>query len=117
MKIKRKGRTYDDTPTPQVLDGEGQRDNYAINRVVLYFTGAQCRPVGYEVFRNSRKLMDRFNEHAKGTVILSAVWIDGEPATRNRNSWKNYGDFGFFILQGKKMLADDLVFCINSRPT
>jgi len=38
------------------------------------------------------------------------VWLDGAPAVRARNSWKGYGDNGFFILQGSKMLADDLVF-------
>lgn len=46
-----------------------------------------------------------------------AVWLDGEVAVRIRNSWKGWGDFGFGILQGSKMLADDLVFCLNSHPT
>lgn len=44
------------------------------------------------------------------------VWIDGGPAVRIRNSWQGWGDFGFGILQGSKMLADDLVFCFNARP-
>lgn len=46
-----------------------------------------------------------------------AVWLDGTVAVRIRNSWKGWGDFGFGILQGSKMLADDLVFCLNSRPS
>jgi hypothetical protein len=45
------------------------------------------------------------------------VWLDGDVAVRIRNSWENWGDFGFGILQGSKMLADDLVFCLNARPT
>jgi hypothetical protein len=38
------------------------------------------------------------------------MWLDGDIAIRARNSWEGYGDFGFFTLQGSKMLADDLVF-------
>ena len=69
MNIKRQGRTYDDTPTPQVLDGEGQRDNYRINRVgiVANFTG--------RVFDNSRALMDYF---ASFDGIIVSITIDGE---------------------------------------
>ncbi len=43
------------------------------------------------------------------------VWIDGGPAVRIRNSWKGWGDYGFGILQGNKMLADDLVGLLNSQ--
>ena len=45
------------------------------------------------------------------------IWLDNTAAVRIRNSWKGWGDFGFGILQGSKMLADDLVFCLNARPT
>lgn len=58
-----------------------------------------------------------YNWQSHETTLCDAVWLDGTAATRNRNSWKNYGDFGFFILQGSRMLADDLVFCLNARPT
>lgn len=43
-------------------------------------------------------------------TYCECVWIDGAIGIRFRNSWKGYGDFGFSILQGSKMLADDLVF-------
>lgn len=58
-----------------------------------------------------------YNWQSHETTLCDLVWLDGDIATRNRNSWKNYGDFGFFILQGSKMLADDLVFVLNTRPT
>lgn len=48
---------------------------------------------------------------------VDPVWIDGTVAVRIRNSWRGWGDFGFGILQGSKMLADDLVFAFNARPT
>lgn len=47
---------------------------------------------------------------------VDPVWLDGTVAVRIRNSWRNWGDFGFGILQGSKMLADDLVFLLNARP-
>lgn len=58
-----------------------------------------------------------YNWQSHETTLVDVVWLDGTVATRNRNSWKNYGDFGFYILQGSKMLADDLVFVLNTRPT
>lgn len=42
------------------------------------------------------------------------IWLDGEVAVRIRNSWRGWGQFGFGVLQGSKMLADDLVFLQNS---
>lgn len=45
------------------------------------------------------------------------VWLDGDVAVRIRNSWKGWGDFGFGILQGSRMLADDLVFATSARPS
>jgi hypothetical protein len=42
-------------------------------------------------------------------TYCECVWLDGQIAVRARNSWKGYGDFGFFILQGSKMLPDDYV--------
>lgn len=41
---------------------------------------------------------------------VDPVWIDGGPAIRIRNQWAGWGDYGFGILQGRKMLADDIVF-------
>lgn len=39
-----------------------------------------------------------------------AVWLDGAIAIRKRNSWgMSYGSRGYFIQQGSKMLADDIV--------
>lgn len=49
-------------------------------------------------------------------TYCECVWIDGEVAIRFRNSWKGYGDNGFSILQGSKMLADDLVFPSTAIP-
>jgi hypothetical protein len=43
-------------------------------------------------------------------TYCDVLWLDGKVAIRARNSWLNYGDNGFFTLQGSKMLADDLVF-------
>lgn len=37
------------------------------------------------------------------------IWLDGTVAVRIRNSWGNWGDNGFGILQGSKMLPDDAV--------
>lgn len=39
------------------------------------------------------------------------VWVDGDIATRCRNSWgMSYGDNGgYLILQGRKMIPDDMV--------
>ncbi len=39
------------------------------------------------------------------------VWLDGDIATRDRNSWgMQYGDNGgYLILQGRKMIPDDMV--------
>jgi hypothetical protein len=48
---------------------------------------------------------------------VDPVWIDGDAAVRIRNSWRGWGDNGFGILQGSKMLADDLVFPISALPT
>jgi hypothetical protein len=41
--------------------------------------------------------------------VADAVWLDGGLAWRIRNSWGQWGDNGFGILQGSKMLADDAV--------
>jgi hypothetical protein len=47
-------------------------------------------------------------------TYTECVWIDGQVAVRARNSWRGYGDFGFFILQGSKMLADDYVVPVSA---
>jgi hypothetical protein len=38
-----------------------------------------------------------------------AVWLDNTVALRIRNSWKAWGENGFGVLQGSKMLPDDAV--------
>ena len=44
------------------------------------------------------------------TTAIDPVWLDGTAATRNENSWgPGYGDQGFFVLQGSRMLPDDAV--------
>jgi len=43
-------------------------------------------------------------------------WIVFVPAIIVRNRLQGWGDFGFGVLQGSRMLADDLVFCLAGRP-
>lgn len=44
------------------------------------------------------------------TTGLDALWVDGAIATGNMNSWSEaYGDKGYFVLQGRRMLPDDMV--------
>lgn len=50
-----------------------------------------------------------YNWWGHEVVACDAVWQDGTVATRIRNSWKNWGDFGFGILKGTKQDADDAV--------
>ena len=80
MKIKRKGRTYDDSPTVQVLDGEGQRDNYSINKVTLNVAryDGTVEYLGARQFHNSRKILDALaalgeNERVVGVFVDDLV--------------------------------------------
>ena len=50
-------------------------------------------------------------------VACDPLWIDNGPAIRIRNSWANWGDYGFGILQGSKMLPDDAVAPISTTLT
>lgn len=51
-------------------------------------------------------------------TYCECVWLDGQVAVRFRNSWgSSYGKDGFSILQGSKMLADDLVFPMTALAT
>jgi hypothetical protein len=43
------------------------------------------------------------------TSRYEPIWLDGQLAWRDRNSWANYGYNGFFILQGSKRIFDDCV--------
>ncbi len=49
-------------------------------------------------------------------TLVDAIWMDGEVAIRFWNSWgSNWGDNGFGIVRGRKMLADDLVGIYSAR--
>lgn len=50
-----------------------------------------------------------FNWWGHLVTAVDAVWLDGALAIRIRNSWLNWGDYGFGILQGSKALPDDAV--------
>jgi hypothetical protein len=50
-------------------------------------------------------------------TLTDADWIDNEIAVIIRNSWQGWGDFGFGVLQGSRMLADDLVAVSGSSLT
>ena len=58
-----------------------------------------------------------YNWWSHQITIVEPVWLDGEVAMRIRNSWKGWGDYGFGILRGSKMLPDDLVFCVSGSTT
>lgn len=83
-------------------------------RAVEWF---ECRP------RNDDELMSGLLRRMPGAggynwwghevSVLDPVWLDGTHATRIRNSWQNWGEFGFGILQGSKMRPDDLVFLVS----
>lgn len=46
-------------------------------------------------------------------TYYEVVWLDGEVAIRARNSWgMEYGDDGWFILQGNRMMPDDYVVAV-----
>lgn len=49
------------------------------------------------------------NHWSHEVVCCDAVWLDGAIATRIRNQWEGWGDDGFGIQQGSKILADDAV--------
>ena len=48
---------------------------------------------------------------------IDPLWLDGAPAIRIRNQWRGWGENGFGILQGRKMLADDIVFPVAVLPS
>lgn len=50
-----------------------------------------------------------FNWWGHEVTAVDAVWLDGALAIRIRNSWLNWGDYGFGILQGSRALPDDAV--------
>jgi len=50
-------------------------------------------------------------------IACDPLWINGKPAIRIRNSWGGWGDYGFGILQGSKMLPDDAVAPISGTLT
>ncbi len=51
-----------------------------------------------------------YNWWGHEVTAIDCVWLDGEIAIRIRNSWgMSWGDKGFSILQGNKMIPDDAV--------
>lgn len=50
-----------------------------------------------------------YNWWGHEVTAIDAVWLDGTVAIRIRNSWANWGDNGYGILQGNRMLPDDAV--------
>ena len=49
-----------------------------------------------------------FNWWGHEVTAYDAIWLNGRLAIRCRNSWgMEYGDKGFFVLQGSKMYFDD----------
>lgn len=58
-----------------------------------------------------------YNWWSHETTGYDPLWLDGQPAYRDRNSWAmSYGDKGFFTLKGSKMLADDIVIPVLVLP-
>lgn len=92
-------------------DTQAARDAAMNYRVVEWF---ECIPRNLEQMVS---MLLRLKPGAAGlnwwsheVTYCDVIWLDGTVAIRARNSWKGYGDFGFFTLQGSKMYADDLVF-------
>ncbi len=55
-----------------------------------------------------------FNWWRHQVSLIDPMWLDGRPALRPRNSWgMSWGDEGYGVLQGSKMLPDDAVACIS----
>ncbi len=55
-----------------------------------------------------------FNWWRHQVSLMDPMWLDGRPAARQRNSWgMSWGDEGYGVLQGSKMLPDDAVACIS----
>jgi len=50
-----------------------------------------------------------YNWWGHEVTAIDPVWFDGEVAVRIRNSWGNWGENGYGILRGAKMLPDDAV--------
>ena len=57
-----------------------------------------------------------FNWWGHEVTLVDAIWLDGEVAIRFWNSWgSSWGQGGFGILRGQKMLADDIVGLYSAR--
>ncbi|TXI84792.1 MAG: hypothetical protein E6Q40_08840 [Cupriavidus sp.] len=50
-----------------------------------------------------------YNWWGHEVTACDPVWLDGAAAVRIRNSWLNWGDYGFGVLQGSRVLPDDAV--------
>jgi hypothetical protein len=57
---------------------------------------------------------DGYNWWSHEVTGVDPVWVNSRLALRSRNSWgMDYGDRGFFVLEGSKMMADDSVAIVS----
>ena len=62
-------------------------------------------------------IADGYNWWSHEVTGVDPVWVNGKVAIRTRNSWgMSYGDRGFFVLEGSKMMADDSVAIVSLMP-
>jgi hypothetical protein len=73
----------------------------------------ECRPrnLKHLVSLGLRRMVGAggYNWWGHEVMVVEPVWLDGTVASRIRNQWAGYGDQNFAILQGSRMLPDDLV--------
>jgi hypothetical protein len=104
---------------------QSRRHNTAANRrTALQYRvadGFELRPRNLDqmvsLLLRGIPLAGGYNWWGHEVTLSDADWIDNEIAVIIRNSWQGWGDFGFGILQGSRMLADDLVAVSGSSLT
>lgn len=50
-----------------------------------------------------------YNWWSHEVSMIDPLWLDGDVAVRIRNSWGDWGENGYGVLQGQRMLPDDAV--------
>lgn len=80
----------------------------------------ECRPRNLDqavsLLLRGIPLAGGFNWWRHEVTLCDAIWLDGEVAIRIWNSWgSRWGQNGFGILRGSKMLADDLIGLYSAR--